>query len=94
MAGPVRARRLTDVEGQKLQQIVRRGKHDSVRVPAGVDHHGVGLLVVDDALDHRLLDTERQGPYLLPEHFVLLSFPPLRSRNVGVRSDVLSPGAD
>jgi transposase len=32
MAEPVRARRLTDQEGQRLQQIVRRGKHDSVRV--------------------------------------------------------------
>src|ERR1700722_16739553 len=32
MAEPVRARRLTDQEGQRLQQIVRRGKHRSVRV--------------------------------------------------------------
>jgi transposase len=32
MAEPVRARRLTDEEGQKLQQIVRRGRHESVRV--------------------------------------------------------------
>lgn len=32
MAEPVRARRLTDQEGRKLQQIVRRGKHESVRV--------------------------------------------------------------
>src|SRR5919205_2232718 len=32
MAEPVRARRLTDEEGRRLQQIVRRGKHDSVRV--------------------------------------------------------------
>jgi transposase len=32
MAGLVRARRLTDQEGQRLQQIVRRGKHGSVRV--------------------------------------------------------------
>jgi transposase len=32
MAEPVRARRLTDVEGQRLQALVRRGKHDSVRV--------------------------------------------------------------
>jgi hypothetical protein len=32
MTEPVRARRLTDQEGQKLQQIVRRGKHESVRV--------------------------------------------------------------
>ena len=32
MAEPVKARRLTDYEGQKLQQIVRRGRHDSVRV--------------------------------------------------------------
>ena len=31
MAEPVRARRLTDEEG-RLQQIVRRGKHGSVRV--------------------------------------------------------------
>ncbi|MFD9427038.1 helix-turn-helix domain-containing protein [Streptomyces sp. NPDC060054] len=32
MAEPVRARRLTDQEGQRLQQIVRRGRHESVRV--------------------------------------------------------------
>jgi transposase len=32
MAGPVRARRLTDQEGRRLLQIVRRGKHGSVRV--------------------------------------------------------------
>jgi transposase len=32
MAEPVRARRLTDQEGQRLTQIVRRGKHGSVRV--------------------------------------------------------------
>jgi transposase len=32
MAEPVRARRLSDREGQRLQQIVRRGKHGSVRV--------------------------------------------------------------
>jgi hypothetical protein len=31
-AQPVRARRLTDKEGQRLQQIVRRSKHGSVRV--------------------------------------------------------------
>jgi transposase len=32
MAQPVRARRLTDQEGRRLQQIVRRGKHGSIRV--------------------------------------------------------------
>jgi hypothetical protein len=32
MAGPARARRLTDQEGSRLQQIVRRGKHGSIRV--------------------------------------------------------------
>jgi hypothetical protein len=32
MAEPVRARQLTDQEGQRLQQIVRRGKHGSARV--------------------------------------------------------------
>jgi transposase len=32
MSEPVRARRLTDAEGRRLQQIVRRGKHGSVRV--------------------------------------------------------------
>jgi transposase len=36
MAEPVRARRLTDQEGQRLQQIVRRGKHGSVRVRRAV----------------------------------------------------------
>ena len=43
MAEPVRARRLTDQEGQRLQQIARRGKHGSVRVRRAGDHHGVGL---------------------------------------------------
>jgi hypothetical protein len=32
MAEPVRARRLTELEGRRLQQIVRRGKHESIRV--------------------------------------------------------------
>lgn len=32
MAEPVRVRRLTEQEGRKLQQIVRWGKHESVRV--------------------------------------------------------------
>ncbi len=32
MAQPVRARRLTDEEGQRLQALVRRGKHGSIRV--------------------------------------------------------------
>ncbi len=32
MTEPVRARRLTDQEGQRLLQIVRRGKHGSIRV--------------------------------------------------------------
>ena len=32
MAEPVRTRRLTDQEGRRLLQIVRRGKHGSVRV--------------------------------------------------------------
>src|SRR5512144_243673 len=32
MSEPVRARRLSDAEGQRLQQIVRRGKHGSIRV--------------------------------------------------------------
>jgi hypothetical protein len=32
MAEPVRARRLTDEGGRRLQRIVRRGKHGSVRV--------------------------------------------------------------
>src|SRR6266498_364598 len=32
VAEPVRARRLTDQEGRRLRQIVRRGKHESIRV--------------------------------------------------------------
>ena len=32
----MRARRLTDQEGQRLQQIVRRGKHESIRVRRAV----------------------------------------------------------
>src|ERR1051326_9580204 len=36
MAEPVRARRLSDQEGQRLQQIVRRGKHGSIRMRRAV----------------------------------------------------------
>ena len=36
MAEPVRARRLSDEEGRRLQQIVRRGKHESIRVRRAV----------------------------------------------------------
>jgi transposase len=36
MAEPARARRLSDLEGQRLQQIVRRGKHGPVRVRRAV----------------------------------------------------------
>ena len=36
MADPVRARRLSDEEGRRLQQIVRRGKHGSIRVRRAV----------------------------------------------------------
>jgi hypothetical protein len=36
MAEPVWARRLTDQEGRRLQQIVRRGRHGSVRVRRAV----------------------------------------------------------
>jgi hypothetical protein len=43
MPEPVRARRLTDQEGQRLQQIVRRGKHESIRVRRAADYHGVGV---------------------------------------------------
>src|ERR671932_221601 len=32
MAEPVRARRLSEDEGRRLQQIVRRGRHGSIRV--------------------------------------------------------------
>lgn len=32
MAEPVRARRLTEDEGRRLQQTIRRGKHESIRV--------------------------------------------------------------
>jgi hypothetical protein len=32
VAEPVRARRLSEQEGQRLTEIVRRGKHESVRV--------------------------------------------------------------
>ena len=41
MAERVRARRLTDEEGRRLQQIVRRGKH-GYPGPARRDHYGVG----------------------------------------------------
>ncbi len=44
MAEPVRARRLTDQEGQRLQQIVRRGKHGSVRVRRAMIIIGVRLI--------------------------------------------------
>jgi hypothetical protein len=36
MAEPVRARWLSDEEGRRLLQIVRRGKHGSVRVRRAV----------------------------------------------------------
>jgi hypothetical protein len=36
MAEPVRARRLTDQEGQRLQQIVRGGRRESIRVRRAV----------------------------------------------------------
>jgi hypothetical protein len=49
MAEPVRARQLSDEEGRRLLQIVRRGKHGSVRVrramiimASGVGHAGAG----------------------------------------------------
>lgn len=32
MAEPVRARRLTEDEGRRLQQIIRRGRHESIRI--------------------------------------------------------------
>ena len=41
MAEPVRARRLTDEEGRRRQQIVRRGKHGSIWVRRCDDDHGV-----------------------------------------------------
>jgi hypothetical protein len=34
MAGPVRARRLTEQEGQRLLRIVRRGRQETIRVRA------------------------------------------------------------
>jgi transposase len=36
MAEPVRVRRLTDGEGQRLQRIVRRGRHESIRARRAV----------------------------------------------------------
>ena len=44
MTEPVRARRLTDQEGQRLQQIVRRGKHGSIRVRRQSDRVAVRSL--------------------------------------------------
>ncbi|GAA2565444.1 hypothetical protein GCM10010398_63270 [Streptomyces fimbriatus] len=50
MAEPVRVRRLTDQEGQKLQQIVRRGSTSSVRcrrammLPASADGNRVPVI--------------------------------------------------
>ena len=43
MAEPVRARRLTDDEGRRLQQIVRRGKHGTIRVRRAL----IGVAVAD-----------------------------------------------
>ncbi|ROP28233.1 hypothetical protein EDD30_0963 [Couchioplanes caeruleus] len=43
MAEPVRARRLTQDEGRRLQQLVRRGKHDSVRVRRALIIMAVGF---------------------------------------------------
>ena len=49
MAEPVRARRLSDEEGRRLQQIVRRGKHGSIRVRRDVIHafNAKGLAALD-----------------------------------------------
>jgi hypothetical protein len=43
MAEPVRARRLSDEEGRRLQQIVGRDKHEVGPGPPRFDHHGVGI---------------------------------------------------
>jgi hypothetical protein len=45
MAEPVRARRLSDQEGRRLLQIVRRGKHGSVRVRRAMIIMASGTLV-------------------------------------------------
>jgi hypothetical protein len=45
MAEPVRARQLTDQEGRRLLQIVRRGKHGSVRVRRAMIIMASGTLV-------------------------------------------------
>jgi len=45
MAEPVRARRLSDEEGRTLLQIVRRGKHGSVRVRRAMIIMASGTLV-------------------------------------------------
>lgn len=42
MAEPVRVRRLTDLEGQKLQQIVRRGSTIFGALPARDNAAGLG----------------------------------------------------
>jgi len=42
MAEPVRARRISDEEGRRLLQIVRRGEARVGPGAAGGDHHGVG----------------------------------------------------
>ena len=77
MAEPVRARRLTDQEGQRLQQIVRRGKHGSVRVRrAMIIMPSASGTLVRDALDlpgrvaEQLMSKVGQGPRgrdLLPD---------------------------
>ena len=57
MAKRVRARRLSDQEGQRLQQVVRRGKHGSIRVrramiimasASGTPVPAIAWLVADD----------------------------------------------
>jgi hypothetical protein len=44
-----------------------------------VDHHGIGLLVEVDRLDHCLsVDTEDPAPYVYTEHAILLALFPNR----------------
>ena len=53
MAEPVRVRRLTDQEGQQLQQIVRRGSTNSVRYRRAMMllASAGGVPAVDDQVD-------------------------------------------
>ncbi len=64
MAEPVRARRLTDQESRRLLQIVRRGKHGSVRVRRAMIIMGAVLHAHERILGQSGRGAVRSGTHL------------------------------